>query len=145
MKRQNLVILSGQLVSYERADVSLDGTVIPAILAVLATDHVDYGGHHSVVFTGRLAVEVLAFREASEEDPLELTVDGWLRSGERTAVVVDRVIFHVSRDARQRAGALLRQSKLGPPPRKAGGAQSVIEWPLPSQPQREGEASESEV
>lgn len=111
----------------DEVTVTLDGATIPAVRAMLETDHPAYGGHHSVVFAGRLALEVLAFHHANGHDPLEVTVEGWLRLGKETVVVADRVMFHVSEEVRCRAAALVK-SFCGP---SAQGASGPVDGPGP--------------
>ncbi len=107
MKRQNLVMLTGKLGDYAEQTEAIGGRSTYVITATLATDHPAYGGHHRVLFADRLALELRAFREVSQETPLEVTVDGWLRSQRGQAVVVaDRVMYHVSDAVRQEAARL---------------------------------------
>lgn len=113
MKRQNLVMLTGKLDDYTEQTEVIGGKAAYVVTATLATDHPAYGGHHRVLFADRLALELRAFRAANQEAPLEVTVDGWLRSqrtgagGAPAAVVVaDRVMYHVSDAVRQEAGRL---------------------------------------
>lgn len=107
MKRQNLVMLIGKLDDYAEQTEDLGGKAAYVVTATLATDHPAYGGHHRVLFADRLALELRAFRAANQDAPLEVTVDGWLRSQRGQAVVVaDRVMYHVSDAVRQEAGRL---------------------------------------
>jgi hypothetical protein len=73
------------------------------------TDHAVYGGHHSVIFPGRLGLETWAFLQACHGAGLEVTIDGWLRSGEKPVVVADRVLFHVGEAVRQEAARQVNQ------------------------------------
>ncbi len=107
MKRQNLVMLIGKLDDYTEQTEAIGGKPAYVVTATLATDHPAYGGHHRVLFADRLALELRAFREVSQGVPLEVTVDGWLRSQRGQAVVVaDRVMYHVSDAVRQAAARL---------------------------------------
>ena len=107
MKKQNSVYLSGELAEVTCETVLRDGSPAPVVHATLVTDHPAYGGHHRVLFADRLALELRAFRAANQDAPLEVTVDGWLRSQRGQVVVVaDRVMYHVSDAVRQEAGRL---------------------------------------
>lgn len=107
MKRQNLVMLTGKLTDYADQTDTVGGRPAYVVTATLVTDHPAYGGHHRVLFADRLALELRAFREVSQDAPLEVTVDGWLRSQRGQAVVVaDRVMYHVSDAVRQAAARL---------------------------------------
>lgn len=92
MKRHNFVVLDGRLLNAAQ----------PA--ATLVTDHPAYGGPHRVLFQERLALELQALLAATAGAALAVTVDGWLRSLDQEAVVVvDRAMFHVDEETRQRA------------------------------------------
>lgn len=107
MKRQNLVMLTGKLADYAEQTDPVGGRPAYVITATLVTDHPAYGGHHRVLFADRLALELRAFREVSQATPLEVTVDGWLRSQRGQAVVIaDRVMYHVGDATRQEAARL---------------------------------------
>lgn len=111
MKRQNLVMLTGKLADYAEQTEAIGGRAVYVVTATLVTDHPTYGGHHRVLFADRLALELRAFRAANQEAPLEVTVDGWLRSQHgQTAVVADRVMYHVSEAMCQEAGRLTDRS-----------------------------------
>ena len=105
MKRQNFVVLDGYV--RECAQRIVDTTEPASALALvvtLVTDHPAYGGHHRVLFNDRLAVELQTFLACVGGADLKVTVDGWLRSlDEETVVVVDRAMFHVSEETRQKA------------------------------------------
>src|SRR5689334_6103698 len=97
MKRRNVVLLDGTLRDCRGVADPPGSEAVSALAATLVTDDSALGGHHQVVFPGRLAIETWAFLEAMRGAPLEVTVDGWLRSHAGQAVVVaDRVAFHVS-------------------------------------------------
>ena len=99
MKRQNGVILSGQLGELRVEQVAVGDTVTRVVIATLITDHPAYGGHHRVLFPAEHALEVQAFAALTAGN-LEVTVEGWLRSTPASGasppgavVVVDRVIY----------------------------------------------------
>lgn len=112
MKRQNGVVLSGKLQDLRTEEVQIGAVTARAVVATLVTDHLAYGGHHRVVFPEEHVQEVLAFA-ALNGGALEVVVEGWLRSTPgNSAVVVDRVIYHVSqaqRDQVARARAVGRR------------------------------------
>ncbi len=112
-KRQNLVVLQGELrCNGGVREVPLDGRLLPVRECRIATDHPAYGGVHTVLATGRLAVEVEAFVQAARDHgygSLWATVNGWLRSQNGSAVVVaDRIMFLVDGDVRREAAARVR-------------------------------------
>lgn len=115
MKRQNFVVLEGDL--RECAPRLVDGErgAVPALLATLVTDHPAYGGHHRVLFRDRLAVELRAFLEAAGGDGVQVVVDGHASGQAGEAFVeADRVLYHVS-DAARRKAALITKRLLGLP------------------------------
>lgn len=68
------------------------------------TDSPDIGGRHHVFVTGRQATELFHFMQASQDEPLEITVLGWLHSQVDGAVVMaGRVIAVVPRAVRKLA------------------------------------------
>ena len=102
-------MLTGKLADYAEQTDPVGGRPAYVITATLVTDHPAYGGHHRVLFADRLALELRAFREVSQATPLEVTVDGWLRSQRGQAVVVaDRVMYHVERRDAPGGGAASR-------------------------------------
>lgn len=108
MKRHNFVVLDGHLLNDAQPAAGATRTAGPALAATLVTDHPAYGGHHSVLFQERLALELQAFLAAAAGAALAVTVDGWLRSLDHEAVVVvDRAMFHVDEETRQRAARRL--------------------------------------
>ena len=102
MKRQNFVVLDGYVQECTQRIVDTEHAL--ALIATLVTDHPAYGGYHRVLFNDRLAVELQAFLTSADGTDLKVTVDGWLRSlAEESVVVVDRAMFHVSEETRQKA------------------------------------------
>ena len=101
MKKQNSVYLSGQLAQLELRQVVLGEQATEAVYATLVTDHPSYGGYHQVIFLADLARELLAYA-ALVAAPLEVTVEGWLRSTSGCAVVIcDRMmILNATQQAR---------------------------------------------
>jgi hypothetical protein len=110
MKRQNFVVLNGTLQGLQERFERVEGKTTRAMLATVVTDHEAYGGHHRVLFPGRLCYELLAFLQAAKSNDLEIMVDGWLRSRENEALVVaDRVMFYVGEAVRSEAAERMRQ------------------------------------
>jgi hypothetical protein len=120
MKRQNGVILNGELAGVRTATVrhgDLAGTVV---YATLMTDHVTYGGHHQVLFVEAQAQEVLAFWNLTD-GKLEVGIEGWLRSTPArhdqpasAVVVVDRVLFlNVTQAQRDEVACFREQRRTG--------------------------------
>jgi len=111
VKRHNMVVLQGAVRSVRPEVVRLDGVEMPAVFFELETDSPEFGGVHRCAAFGRLAVELMAFRMAAgEEIPLEVTLDGWLRSGaDGSFVVADRLMFHVPKSVREAAAAMVRR------------------------------------
>ena len=100
MKRQNGVVLSGKLQELRPEQVQIGAVTASAVVAILVTDHLAYGGHHRVIFPEEHAPEVLAFA-ALTGGAREVTVEGWLRSTPgNSVVVVDRVVYHVTQAQR---------------------------------------------
>ncbi len=112
-KRRNIVILNGPLYLEELSVVNLDGNEVPVAVCAVETDHPALGGRHRVLAYGRLAQEVAAFVQAARHNPLDCTVDGWLRSSPDnrvTVVVADRIAFHVGTEVATRARRLLTEA-----------------------------------
>ena len=117
MKRHNRVILDGLIQSVRTEVRRVGGEAVPAVHFQVATDAPEMGGVHPAVAYGRLAAEVVIFAEAASEHnaPLEVTLDGWLRTVWRgdvpaSAVVAERVTFHLPSEVR--AAAVARLSAL---------------------------------
>ena len=108
MKRNNLVVLSGELKLL--AVKTLSGLFL--VECQLSTDVPALGGHHLLMTDNKLAREILAFELAARSlgaDPLIATVHGWLFSAHGQArVIAEQVHFHVSPDVRLRAAQAVR-------------------------------------
>ncbi len=79
MKRQNGVILNGELAGVRTATIKHGDLAGTAVYATLMTDHITYGGHHQVLFVEAQAQDVLAFWNLTD-GKLEVGIEGWLRS-----------------------------------------------------------------
>jgi hypothetical protein len=107
MKRNNLVILSGEL-------KPLVIKILSSLFLVecrLTTDVPALGGHHLVMTDNKLAREILAFELAvrSLDTVLIATVQGWLFSAQgQTRVIAEHAYFHVSPDVRSQAAQVIR-------------------------------------
>ncbi len=117
MKRHNRVILDGLIQSVRTEVRRVGGEAVPAVHFQIATDAVEKGGVHPAVAYGRLAAEIVIFGEAAAEHnvPVEVTLDGWLRTVWRekapaSTVVAERVVFHLPSEVR--AAAVARLSAL---------------------------------
>lgn len=125
MKRQNGVILSGVLVHLDPQTVRKGDVSGRVLRATLVTDHPAYGGHHQILFLDDWVDETLAFSDLAEQ-PLEVTIEGWLRSSrQETVVVVDRVIYlNVTQAMRDEVARLKAQqrARAGASPAAAPGA-----------------------
>lgn len=126
MKKQNSVYLSGHLAEIEHRRVGLGDQTADAVFALVVTDHPAYGGHHRVVFLEDHAFEVLAFQALADGQPLEVTVEGWLRSANGCAAVMcDRVMFlNVTQGQRDQVARAKAESKAVSAGRKAQNAAS---------------------
>ncbi len=120
MKKQNSVYLSGELAQPEHRRVTLGDQATEAIYATLVTDHASYGGHHTVIFLADLAFELLAY-QGVVAGPLEVTVEGWLRSTNGCAVVIcDRMmILNATQQERAQVARLKAESRAASAARKA--------------------------
>ena len=114
MKRNNQVILMGQMNVQDINLLNLDGMATPAVISRVTTDVKDMGGYHPVIIYGRLAAEVAAFSQAVNGGKMEVVIFGWLRSTDgKSMVVADRITFHVSNDIRVEARKILNQTLSG--------------------------------
>ena len=117
MKRHNRVILDGLIQSVRTEVRRVGGEAVPAVHFQIATDAPEIGGVQPAIAYGRLAAEIVVFGEAAAEHnaPVEVTLDGWLRTvwqGDEptSAVVAERVVFHLPSEVR--AAAVARLSAL---------------------------------
>ncbi len=115
MKKQNLVMLTGVLKDCASRTIRANGLGVRRVLVCrLQTDKSYYGGIHLVEFPENLIPELMAFRTAAGSAPLEITVNGWLRSfpdRNMCSVVVDVVMYHVDGSTREKARSALRRRK----------------------------------
>jgi len=111
-KRRNIVILNGPLYLEKLATVNLDGNEVPIAVCAVETDRPALGGRHRVLAYGRMAQEVAAFVQAAGHNPLDCTVDGWLRTmpDESAVVIADKITFHVGAEAAAEARRLLAEA-----------------------------------
>jgi hypothetical protein len=110
---RNRVVLLGTLQDLRQEQVvQVDGQPSYVVRARLCTDQAAYGGSHPVVFTGPLALRVMAHWQAcrAAQHELELWVDGRLRTGEQeTMVVVQHTTFLVAKEVQVQANMLLAE------------------------------------
>lgn len=113
MRRNNHVFLLGTIVKYSTNTLPVDGEMTPVIDLQVQTDSPDQGGRHRIFVTGRQALELYHFIQASKDEPLEVTVLGWLHSQPDGAVVMaSRVTAVVPRPIRELAVKAIRSEKL---------------------------------
>lgn len=118
MRRNNNVFLMGTVASHATRTLPVDGEMTPVMDLLIQTDKPDKGGRHRVFVTGRQATELFHFMEASAEEPLEVTILGWLHSQTDGAVVMaGRVTAVVPRAVRQIAVEAIRREQLPKPKR----------------------------
>jgi hypothetical protein len=114
---RNRVVLLGTLQELREQVVQVDGQPSYVVRARLCTDRAAYGGSHPVVFTGPLALRVMAHWQAARGAgrELELWIQGWLRTGEQeTMVVVQHTTFLVGKETQVQANKLLAEGGIAP-------------------------------
>lgn len=113
MRRNNNVFLLGTVTSHATRTVEVDDEMTPVMDLLVQTDNPDKGGRHRVFVTGRQATELFHFMEASQDEPLEVTILGWLHSQVDGAVVMaGRVTAVVPRAVRKLAVEAIRKERL---------------------------------
>ena len=113
MRRNNNVFLLGTVTSHATRTLPVDGEMTPVMDLLVQTDDPDKGGRHRVFVTGRQATELFHFMQASQDEPLEITVLGWLHSEVDGAVVMaGRVTAVVPRTVRKLAIEAIRKERL---------------------------------
>lgn len=112
MRRNNNVFLMGTVVRYSTNTLPVDGEMTPVMDLQVQTDAPDQGGRHRIFVTGRQVLELYHFIQAAKDEPLEVTVLGWLHSQPDGAVVVaSRVTAVVPRSVREIAVKAIRNEK----------------------------------
>jgi hypothetical protein len=112
MRRNNLVFLVGEVLTYAQRDMEISGEIQPVIDMLLLTDNIEVSGQHKVMVRGRQAHEMSYFLAAAALTPLEVMILGWLYSGKKENIVIaERVTAIVDRKTRQVAIAAIRSSK----------------------------------
>jgi hypothetical protein len=112
MRRNNYVFLMGTVVHYSTNMLPVDGEPTPVMELQIQTDSPDQGGRHRIFVTGRQALELYHFIQASKDEPLEITVLGWLHSQTDSAVVMaSRVTAVAPRSVRDLAIQAIQKEK----------------------------------
>lgn len=112
MRRNNHVFLMGTIVKYSTNTLPVDGEMTPVMDLQVQTDSPDQGGRHRIFVTGRQALELYHFIQASQDEPLEVTVLGWLHSQPDGAIVMaSRVTAVVPRSVRELAVKAIHNEK----------------------------------
>lgn len=113
MRRNNNVFLMGTIIQYSTNTLPVDGELTPVMDLQVQTDSPEQGGRHRIFVTGRQALELHYFIQASKDEPLEITILGWLHSRPDGAVVMaSRVTAIAPRDVRELAIEAIRKEKL---------------------------------
>lgn len=102
MRRNNYVFLYGSIVAFVEREVQVEDKTMPLIDLHLRTDRPTITEGHRVIVRGRQAKELSQFMAVMDETP-DLTVLGWLRSGEETVVMAERVTIVAPRALRKAA------------------------------------------
>ena len=109
MQRNNTVFLC----EHRTRSMQVDGELTPVMDLLVQTDRPENGGQHRVFVTGRQALELRHFIQASKGDALEVTVLGWLHSTADGAVVMaGRVTAVAPREVRRVATEAIRADRL---------------------------------
>lgn len=112
MRRNNLVFLVGEVLTYAQREIEVAGEITPVLDLLLLTDSVDVSGHHKVMIRGQQAEEMKYFLTSVALSPLEVMILGWLYSGKKENIVIaERVTAIVDRKVRQQVVAALRSAK----------------------------------
>lgn len=113
MRRNNHVFLMGTIIHYNTSTLPVDSELTPVMDLQVQTDSPEQGGRHRIFVTGRQALELHCFIQASKDEPLEIMILGWLHSRPDGAVVMaSRVTALAPRSVRELAVAAIRQEKL---------------------------------
>jgi len=113
MRRNNNVFLMGTIVQHSTNTLTVDGDLTPVMDLQVQTDSPDQGGRHRIFVTGQQALELHYFIQASKDEPLEVTILGWLHSRPDGAVVMaNRVTAIAPRAVRELAIEAIRKEKL---------------------------------
>lgn len=113
MRRNNYVFLMGTVIHYTNTTLPVDGELTPVIDLQVQTDSPAQGGRHRIFVTGRQALELYHFIQASQQEPLEVAILGWLHSQKDSAVVMaSRVTAVTPRSVRELAVEAIRKEKL---------------------------------
>ena len=112
MQRNNFVFLFGTVTHHTTRTLDVDNQPTRVMELQLLTDEATKGGCHRVFVTGRQAMELQHFLAASPDEPLEITVLGYLHSLSNNIVVMaSRVTAVVPKGVRRRAGKMLKTAQ----------------------------------
>jgi hypothetical protein len=115
MQRNNNVFLFGFISESKQGVLRVDGENTEVLDLLVQTDRPEKGGVHRVFVTGRQAAELRQFMQASENEPLEIAVLGWLHSSTEAAVVMaSRVTAVVPQAIRKTAIKAIKQEGIPP-------------------------------